>query len=251
MNLFFSFLQKISKFSLNLIPINYKKNHKFLNKNQVTNSSIILSLLKDKINPEYILDIGCGHGEWFLKCNKFFPHAKYLLIDGNRLNELKLSTLQQKYFNLSYKICLLSDSVKKLKFFNMGYGSSIYEEKTNFPRKVEYIISSTLENELANLNLTSSNNMIKLDVQGSEIDILKGLKNYISFFETIILETSVKEYNKNAPLFIDLINFMNEKNYIFYDIYDLKRLGNAKSFLVQFDAVFIRKNSSVLNFNFA
>jgi len=251
MNLFFSFLQNISKFSLKLIPIKYKKNHKFLNKNQVTNSSIILSLLKDKINPEYILDIGCGHGEWFLKCNKFFPHAKYLLFDGNRLNELKLSTLQKKYFNLSYKICLLSDSVKKLKFFNMGYGSSIYEEKTNFPRKVEYIISSTLENELADLNLTSSNNMIKLDVQGSEIDILKGLKNYISFFETIILETSVKEYNKNAPLFIDLINFMNEKNYIFYDIYDLKRLGNTKSFLVQFDAVFVRKNSSLLNFNFA
>ena len=44
---------------------------------------------------------------------------------------------------------------------------------------------------------------------------------------------------------------MNKKNYIFYDIYDLKRLGNAKSFLVQFDSVFIRKNSSLLNFNFA
>jgi hypothetical protein len=76
------------------------------------------------------------------------------------------------------------------------------------------------------------------------------LNNHISFFETIILETSVKEYNKNAPLFIDVINFMNKKDYVFYDIYDLKRLGNTKSFLVQFDAVFVRKNSSLLNFNF-
>lgn len=250
MNIIFKIFQKISKYLLTLIPIKYKKNHTFLNKNQVTNSDIILSLLADKINPEYILDIGCGHGEWFLRCNKFFPNSKYLLFDANIFNDSKLSLLKEKYLNFSYKICLLSDSVKKLKFFNMGYGSSVYEEKTNFSRQVENITSSTLENELIDLNLTSTNNMIKLDVQGSEIDILKGLNNHISFFETIILETSVKEYNKNAPLFIDVINFMNKKDYVFYDIYDLKRLGNTKSFLVQFDAVFVRKNSSLLNFNF-
>jgi len=250
MNLFFRFLQKVSRFSLKLIPINYKKNHKFQNKNQVTNSSIALSLLKDKMNPEYIFDIGCGHGEWFLKCNEFFPHAKYLLFDGNKLNDNKLSLLKKKYSNFSYKICLLSDSVKKLNFFNMGYGSSVYEEKTNFPRKAESIVSSTLENELANLRLTSNNNIIKLDVQGSEIDVLKGLNKHIKLFETIILETSVKEYNKDAPLFIDVINFMNEKGYVFYDIYDLKRLGDKQSFLVQFDAVFVRKNSFLLNFDF-
>jgi len=250
MNIIYKILLKIAKFLIFIIPINYKKNHKFLNKNQVTNSNLILSLLSDQINPEYILDIGCGHGEWFLKCNKFFPHSKYLLFDGNKMNDVKLNLLKKKYFNFSYKICLLSDSIKKLKFFNMGYGSSVYEEKTNYARKAEYILSSTLENELNDLNLTSTNNMIKLDVQGSELDILKGLNKYISYFEVIILETSVKEYNENAPLFIDVINFMNEKGYVFYDIYDLKRLGDKKSFLVQFDAVFVRKNSFLLNFDF-
>ena len=249
MKFLFKFFQKISKLFLNLIPIDFKKNHKFLNKNQVTNTSIILSLLKDKINPKYILDIGCGHGEWFLKCNNFFPNAKYLLFDANKINKKKLDILKTNNINISYKICLLSDSIKKIKFFNMGYGSSVYEEKTNFSRQIEYIDSSTLKNELSNLNLDSSDNMIKLDVQGSEIDILKGLGNDIKRFEIVILETSVKEYNKGSPLFIDVINFMNEKNYSFYDIYDLKRLGKNKSFLVQFDAVFVRKNSSLLHFD--
>ena len=103
--------------------------------------------------------------------------------------------------------------------------------------------------ELSKLNFHSSNNIIKLDVQGSEIDILKGLGKKISFFEIIILETSVKEYNKGSPLFIDVINYMNKLNYIFYDIYDLKRLGNYGSFLVQFDAIFVKKNSSLLKFD--
>ena len=250
MNLVYKILFKFSKFLLFLIPINFKKNHKFLNKNQVINTEIILSLLKEKINPEYILDIGCGHGEWFLKCINFFPNSKYLLFDGNKLNEDKLAILKKKYINITYKICLLSNSIKQLKFFNMGYGSSIYEEKTNFSRKIEYIKSSTLENELSSLNITSSNNIIKLDVQGSEIEIIEGLGKNISNFEIIILETSVKEYNKGAPLFIDVINFMDKKNYSLYDICDLKRLGFERSFLIQLDAVFIKKNSSILNFDF-
>ena len=249
MNLVYKILFKFSKFLLFLIPINFKKNHKFLNKNQVINTEIILSLLKEKINPEYILDIGCGHGEWFLKCINFFPDSKYLLFDGNKLNEDKLAILKKKYINITYKICLLSNSIKQLKFFNMGYGSSIYEEKTNFSRKIEYIKSSTLENELSSLNITSSNNIIKLDVQGSEIEIIEGLGKNISNFEIIILETSVKEYNKGAPLFIDVINFMDKKNYSLYDICDLKRLGFERSFLIQLDVVFIKKDSSILNFD--
>jgi hypothetical protein len=43
---------------------------------------------------------------------------------------------------------------------------------------------------------------------------------------------------------------MNKTNYTLYDIFDLKRLGNYGSFLVQFDAIFVKKNSSLLNFDF-
>ena len=131
----------------------------------------------------------------------------------------------------------------------MGYGSSVYEEKTNFSREIEIITSSTLEIQLSKLNFNSFDNIIKLDVQGSEIDILKGLGEKISFFEIIILETSVKEYNKGSPLFIDVVNYMNKINYTLYDIFDLKRLGNYGSFLVQFDAIFVKKNSSLLKFD--
>ena len=131
----------------------------------------------------------------------------------------------------------------------MGYGSSVYEEKTNFSREIEIITSSTLEIQLSKLNFNSFDNIIKLDVQGSEIDILKGLGEKISFFEIIILETSVKEYNKGSPLFIDVVNYMNKINYTLYDIFDLKRLGNYGSFLVQFDAIFVKKNSPLLKFD--
>ena len=74
--------------------------------------------------------------------------------------------------------------------------------------------------------------------------------NKIDKFEAIILETSVRRYNQSSPLFIKIINFMYKKNFIFYDLCDLKRLDGTNSTLIQFDALFINKNSKLINKNY-
>ena len=43
---------------------------------------------------------------------------------------------------------------------------------------------------------------------------------------------------------------MNNKGFRLYDLFDLKRLGNNESFLVQFDCVFVRNNSELLKVKF-
>ena len=132
----------------------------------------------------------------------------------------------------------------------MGYGSSVYNELSQHNRKIKIIESTTLKKEINEHNILSKNNLLKLDVQGSELDILKGLKEKINIFEAIILETSVRRLNKSSPLFITIINFMYKNNFIFFDICDLKRLDGKNSTLIQFDALFIRKNSKLLNKNY-
>ena len=57
MNSLYKFLQRLSRFLLKLISTDYKKNHKFQNKNQVTNTELILSLLKEKITPNFKFSI--------------------------------------------------------------------------------------------------------------------------------------------------------------------------------------------------
>jgi hypothetical protein len=132
----------------------------------------------------------------------------------------------------------------------MGYGSSVYNELSQHNRKIKIIESTTLKKEINEHNILSKNNLLKLDVQGSELDILKGLKEKINIFEAIILETSVRRLNKSSPLFITIINFMYKNNFIFFDICDLKRLDGKNSTLIQLDALFIRKNSKLLNKNY-
>tara|TARA_B100001123_G_scaffold409357_1_gene503416 strand:+ start:374 stop:1129 length:756 start_codon:yes stop_codon:yes gene_type:complete len=243
--------ERLSRFFRFLISDSYKLNNKYQNKNQITNAELILNLLKTKgFTPKYIIDVGCGYGQWTKKLFKFYPSSNYLLFDADKNNKKKLDILKKNNNMLDYKICLLSNDNKTYKFYNMGYGSSIFEEQTSHKREVEEIISTTLDEEIPAELKKYSNNLIKLDVQGAELMILDGLKDSINLFEVIILEVSLHNYNKNSPLFNDVIKYMNDKNFKLYDLFDLKRLGSNDSFLVQFDCVFARNNSELLNVKF-
>lgn len=244
-------LERINRFLRFLMSDDYKGSHKYQNKNQITNRYIITKLLKDKkFIPKNIVDVGCGYGEWTKVLLDKFPSSTYYLFDANKNNENYLRNLTKNKENLHYKICLLSDKINNYKFFSMGTGSSIYEENTNHPRIVMNMTSSTLKNELCVELSSFKNNLIKLDVQGSELKVLDGLGDLIDNFEIIILEVSLHEYNKGAPLFIDIINYMKGKNFNLYDLFDFKRLGHEKSFLLQFDCVFVNQKSNLLNVKF-
>lgn len=127
----------------------------------------------------------------------------------------------------------------------MGYGSSIYNENSPHNREEVTIASTTLKKELINKIDNNSDNILKIDVQGAELNVLDGLDDYIDKFDFIILEISIQQYNKGAPLFYDVINYMKKKNFKLYDIFDLKRLGENKSFLIQLDAIFIKEDSNL------
>ena len=244
-------ISRLIRFFKSLLTNTQLSNHKFQNKNQVTNANIILNLLKNKnFSPYYIVDVGCGYGEWTKKLLNIFPMSNFYLYDADKNNSEKLNILKKKYENINFKVCLLSDDCRTYNFYNMGYGSSIFEEQTSHSRNIEKISSTTLNHELPDELKNQTNNLIKLDVQGSELKVLEGLKDTINSFEVIILEVSIHNYNKDSPLFDKVMNYMNEKNYRLYDLFDLKRLGNNNSFLVQFDCVFVRKNSKLFKVKF-
>ena len=241
------FLERVTRFCRYLMTDKYKLNHKYHNKNQIVNTNFILKSLQNKnFNPNYIVDVGCGHGEWTKKMMKFFENSNFVLFDANEDNKKKLDQLVIENKNIMYHITLLSNDNKNYEFFKMGYGSSIFEEQTNHKRQAIELKSKKLSEILPKIITTKNNNLIKLDVQGSELKVLDGLDNYLTHFEIIIMETSIHKYNKNAPLFDEVIAYMHNKKYTLYDLFDFKRTGYENSFLLQVDCVFIRNDSQLL-----
>ena len=86
--------------------------------------------------------------------------------------------------------------------------------------------------------------LIKLDLQGAELQALAGASECLAHAQAVMLELSFIPLQKNWPLIGDVIPFMKERGFICYDIAGLwhRPLDGA---LAQGDFVFLNQNNKL------
>ena len=85
------------------------------------------------------------------------------------------------------------------------------------------------------------NFMLKLDVQGSEADVIESGINSLSKFKLVQIELSLQKLYENQILWKDIIKLMYEKNFDVWTIFPGYKQKN-KGQLYQFDAIFFNKS---------
>lgn len=200
-----------------------------------------LESIKKYFTPKAILDIGANVGQFYNESKQIFPDSYYFLIEGNDKCEEALKAL-----NVDYSISLMSDKVKYVNFYTRTYeerctGNSIYREKTSFFDDNQITIETK---QTTTLNLLFDNiqfDLIKIDVQGSEIDIINGGVNIIKNSKGVLLEVSLVEYNENAPTKEFVYDFMEKLG--FYPAENIGDINHPITYeLIQQDILFINKN---------
>ena len=129
---------------------------------------------------------------------------------------------------------------KQIKFYSKEHvGDSYYIEQTNFYDDVKerLVDTNTLDFIVENEKLKLPD-FIKIDTQGSEIDILKGSPKALLNCKLIYLECPIIEYNLGSPNFYEYIKYLNSIDYLPYEICELHYIDEV---LVQVDLLFIRK----------
>ena len=82
--------------------------------------------------------------------------------------------------------------------------------------------------------------LIKMDVQGSELDIIKGGKNIIMKSSALILEMQISEYNKGAPMMNEIVAYLKKKNFILRELIGFLYKDGE---LIQVDGFFTKQKS--------
>ncbi len=129
-----------------------------------------------------------------------------------------------------------------------GSVSSVLE-KPESGDEAEKHVTTTLDQFLEETSFPDPN-LIKLDVQGYELEVMRGASSLLdrSPPEAMILETSLIDCIGGAPLFLDVCQFMDERGYRVYDFCTFYRrpLDGA---LWQVDTVFVHENSELVATN--
>ena len=100
--------------------------------------------------------------------------------------------------------------------------------------------------KLDDINFKERNfDLIKIDTQGSEIDIIEGGLKLVSKAEFLLLEIPFfGVYNQGVPSFQVHIEKIDNFGFIPYDIVSLQRI--TSDILIQIDVLFVNKNSKFI-----
>ena len=167
------------------------------------------------IHPTFILDIGAHSGQFRCWAKRVWPDLPIWMIEANPLHERTLENLI-RFSNDQYLIASMGDEEREVTFYTRSdkphtEGNSYYKEHNywDIPQLVQEtkVTLQKLDNLFEN---DAVFDIIKVDTQGSEIDILKGGKDLVSKAQAIILEVSFIEYNEGAPTAEETIDYMNE-----------------------------------------
>jgi len=123
-----------------------------------------------------------------------------------------------------------------------GTGSSVLAENSQVPRHVVTMPVATLDDLILRHEFAPPD-FLKLDVQGFEIEVLKGATAALAVASFALLEVSLVPYNRGSPLLAEVVAWMDAHGYRVHDVFDLTRRGDGV--LIQLDLLFVRKGSAL------
>lgn len=165
-------------------------------------------LIKKHVNPATILDVGANVGHWHNEARLHWLNAFFFLIEGNPACAAQLIQT-----GAAVRIALLSDTEKEVDFFTRTdaptcTGASYYRENTTFYGDDKATAQNLRTHRLDDVVGGREFDLIKLDTQGSELDILRGAPNTLSAAKAVIMEVSLTNYNEGAPQMAETVMFM-------------------------------------------
>ena len=200
----------------------------------------ISKLLLDKYRINCVYDIGANDGSWTAVMSKLFPDAQFFMFEANP--SLRKPNLDHGWFNV-----VLSDlDNREIIFHSTNYhdcnntGDSYYQEETLFypgNHQKRRLQTRSLDSFISQSKIPLPE-IIKIDTQGSEIDIFLGAKEALNQCKMVLTEAPIIAYNKGAPKLHQYIEVLREYDFIPVGVDQCHIIDNT---LTQIDIVFLKK----------
>jgi FkbM family methyltransferase len=162
-------------------------------------------------NPSVCYDIGSCVLHWTRHAHTVWPNSKIILFDA--FERVKIF-----YENYDYYLGVLSNNDdKEIDFYQHDMlfgGNSYYKENTFIFDNSNIIVKKTKTlDTVVNQQQFPYPDLIKIDVQGAELDILIGSNKVLSFCKYLIVELQDVHYNEGAPLAEKTIDYLKNKGW--------------------------------------
>ncbi len=205
-----------------------------------------------RMDIKTIYDVGANNGEFVRFISAIFPDAQIYSFEPLKepYEELKINTdyvkkieylnyalgdndgesiIYHNEFSPSSSILKMTDAHKN----PFPYTKDAYEEKIQIKR---------LDSVFPEFN-NIKNILLKIDVQGFEMNVLRGAEKFLPMASMVIIETSFETLYESQPLFNDIYDYLTENGFEYKG--NLGQLCSpVDGKILQADAIFIKNNGA-------
>jgi FkbM family methyltransferase len=192
--------------------------------------------------PGFCIDVGAYHGEWTTMFRSVFPQTAVLMVEAQESKRPKLDEVRARFgAEVTAEFALLGPrDGESVAFHEMETGSSVFDEASPYPRRTVNKMTRSLDSLIVAGSYPRAD-FLKLDVQGFELEVLKGATTVLSQVEAVLMEVSLIPTNVGSPSFAEVIAHLDGAGFAAFDFCSQSR--RLDGVLWQTDIVFLRKGS--------
>ncbi len=203
-------------------------------------------------NIKVVLDVGASWGGYAKTLRRFGYKNKIISLEPISTSHKKLlkNSSKDSKWHVYKKIIITNKDNKKMlinvskdfdnsSLLNVTKLHSENHDNAKFTHNEE-VECDTLDNIINHYAISNEDMMLKIDVQGTEMDVLKSGLNNLKKFKLIQVELSLQPLYKDQILYKEILDFMNHNNFEIWSIfpgYKKKNIGQ----LYQFDVIFYNR----------
>ena len=198
-----------------------------------------------------IMDVGANIGDWSVALINEGYHGRLVAVDplSENLEKVRKKLTGLNYKNFDLCECALNNRIEKLKFFvnkdeALSGHDSIYDmRKLGYEADIDCVdVQSTTLDELAIKKNIIKINFLKIDVEGNELNVLKGAANFLSKGDIDFIQIEFGHAARAARIYLhDIVQFVHKYD---YEIFVIKPKGLMR---LNFSP-FIENRYSYINF---
>jgi FkbM family methyltransferase len=164
-----------------------------------------------------VFDIGASDGKWTRECMVVLPKANFVMIDPLEENQQALKRLCDLNPNCHHWVGALGRGKGELAIHVHGDQSSAYFSR-EYGGRVRNVRMTSLDDLITESSWAAQPDMIKLDVQGHELDVLIGARKALKEAKLVLAEVSFQRIYESQPLAEEVICFMRDQGFRVLDI---------------------------------